>query len=66
MHREITLSNGNTAFVDKENYDFLMQWKWYQRSDGYAATSVNIGKSQKMMHKMIKPMAHSESNKKLM
>lgn len=53
MLKEIILSNGKAALVDGGDFEFLNKWKWYERADGYAATSVNIGKSQKMMHKML-------------
>lgn len=43
--KEIKLTQGQTALVDDEDYEFLMQWKWSFRKDkhkfGYAFRSQN-------------------------
>ena len=39
---EIPLSQGKFAIVDKEDYNFLMQWKWCVHSYGYAVRNVHI------------------------
>lgn len=36
MTREIPLTKGQIALVDDEDYDFLMQWKWFYNNGGYA------------------------------
>jgi hypothetical protein len=55
MHKEIPLSNGGFTVVDDKDYEFISGWKWYRRPDGYAATTVKIGKSQKFLHKFLMP-----------
>lgn len=34
--KQIPLTQGKFAIVDDEDFDFLNQWKWCCRSDGYA------------------------------
>ena len=56
--KQIPLSQGKLAIVDDEDYDFLMQWKWFY-SRGYAVRSVyckkgDDGKPQTLwMHKIL-------------
>lgn len=48
--KTIPLTQGKSAVVDDEDYDFLMQWKWrYQK--GYAVR--DIRKKQLYMHRVI-------------
>ena len=35
--KEIDLSNGMTALIDDEDYDYLMQWKWYAYKNSYGS-----------------------------
>jgi hypothetical protein len=55
----ISLSQGKHAMVDDEDYDFLMQWKWYARIavGGYASYAVAYDKRSKscslLMHRLI-------------
>lgn len=42
---KIQLTNSiKPARVDREDYDFLMQWKWTLTPDGYAARISSTGK----------------------
>lgn len=45
--KQITLSKGKFTIVDDENYEFLMQWKWYywegRNGNGYALRKKNLG-----------------------
>jgi hypothetical protein len=50
MAKEIRLSNGMAAIVDDDDYDFLMQWKWYFNGR-YAMRCIN-GKTTGM-HRLI-------------
>lgn len=42
--KEISLTKGQYALVDDEDYDFLMQWKWNYNKCGYAVRSENYYK----------------------
>lgn len=52
--KQIPLTQGKTALVDDEDYDFLMQWKW-TFSNGYAYRLKTInGKGKKFwLHRMV-------------
>lgn len=39
----IPLSQGKYAIVDAEDYERLMQWKWYRTTIGYAARTMHFG-----------------------
>lgn len=58
MTKQIPLTQGKFALVDDEDYDFLMQWKWYFNSD-YAVRNETIFKNGKKsqgrirMHRVI-------------
>jgi hypothetical protein len=56
--KEISLTQGKVALVDDEDYDFLMQWKWYARGHGklfYAVRQTpSIDKFGKYKQKRIK------------
>lgn len=47
--KAIPLTKGKHAIVDADDYDFLMQWKWYF-NNGYAARKPNI---QIYMHRLV-------------
>jgi len=57
MSKLIPLTKGQFAIVDDEDYDLLMQWKWYLTSDGYAArneyTPENKTPRTVLMHRVI-------------
>ena len=38
--RELLLNNGKTTLIDKEDYEFLSQYKWRESSYGYAIRDV--------------------------
>lgn len=42
----IALTQGKSAIVDDEDYDFLMQWKWHITSLGYACRREKISKGK--------------------
>lgn len=56
MTKEIPLTQGYVALVDDEDYDFLMQWKWYAHKSGnaphlvYAERSCQENKKQWKIH----------------
>lgn len=64
MVKEIKLTQGKSAIVDDEDYDFLIQWKWYLHKKGYAVrTDYSIKDRQKTvrMHcEIMKVPAHLE------
>lgn len=37
--REIKLTRGAVTLVDDDDYDLLMQWKWFKHEGGYACRS---------------------------
>lgn len=54
----IPLTQGFFALVDDEDYNFLMQWKWYAFKNGntyYAVRFIKVNNKQKkiMMHRVI-------------
>lgn len=59
--RLIALTAGKLAIVDADDYEWLMQWKWYARKKGkgkpgyYAVRTVNTGskRTSVYMHRMI-------------
>lgn len=59
--KEIVLTHGQVALVDDEDYEWLMQWKWYaNKSNGkwYAITYTKVGGDKETgecvkMHRMI-------------
>ena len=54
MAKKIPLTQGKSAIVDDDDFDFLMQWKWYFNGK-YAVRGVNTGKTGKKiwMHRVI-------------
>jgi hypothetical protein len=54
--REISLTQGKTALVDDEDYEYLMQWNWHVASNRYASRAIMLpdGKKTKIsMHRII-------------
>lgn len=55
MTKQIPLTKGKFALVDDEDYEYLMQWKWYfhqlRKESGYAARML-LGKKM-WMHRLI-------------
>lgn len=50
--KEIKLTKGFSTLVDDEDYDYLMQWKWFARKSKnkyYASRSIRINKKQFMI-----------------
>jgi len=52
---EILLSNGMITIVDKQDYDYLVQWKWRYSTNGYAVRQTKSkGKTKNIfMHRVI-------------
>jgi hypothetical protein len=45
MPKEIPLTQNKTAIVDNQDYDYLMQWKWYAKCDhkiSYAVRNIRV------------------------
>lgn len=55
MTKLIPLTQNKHAIVDDEDYDFLMQWKWYahRRHDGEFIAKTRSGKGKILMHRLI-------------
>jgi hypothetical protein len=51
----IPLNQGKVTIVDAADYDFLMQWKWYCSTLGYAVRMMEKAKPRKIvwMHRVI-------------
>lgn len=41
--KEIVLTKGQKTFVSDEDYEYLMQWRWYMHNSGYACRKVRYG-----------------------
>lgn len=57
MSKEIPLTQGMTAIVDDDDFDFLMQWKWYAKKShsSWYACHTNNGQypCTTQMHRLI-------------
>lgn len=51
--KTISLTKGKFAIVDDEDYEHLMQWKWYYASIGYAVRLALPRGSRILMHRVI-------------
>ncbi len=54
--KEIGLTQGQVALVDDEDYDYLMQWKWYaqgSKKSNYFYAVRNEAKDKILMHRVI-------------
>jgi hypothetical protein len=53
--KSIPLTKGTTAWVDDQDYDYLMQWKWRVSSEGYARRDVihNGRRHSIYMHRIV-------------
>lgn len=56
MTKEIPLTQGKVALVDDEDYDWLMKYKWWIHSGGYAIRQA--GRTDVYMHRAIWEMHH--------
>jgi hypothetical protein len=52
MSKQVPLTKGKFAIVDDEDYELVMQWKWYYQNMGYAARKPSQGKHY-LMHRVI-------------
>lgn len=50
--KKILLSNGGFAIVDKEDFEYLNQWKWTRHNAGYAIRSI-YKNGTRFMHRQI-------------
>lgn len=54
--KEIVISDGSKVKVDADDYDWLMEYKWSAKGNGYAMRGVHIGKRKYryfLMHREI-------------
>ena len=64
--KEIQLTQGKVALVDNEDYDYLMQWKWFahnQCGKFYARTNIpnkNGKRGSMLMHRLILNILNSK------
>lgn len=72
MSKVIQLTKGYSTIVDDEDYDFLMQWKWYAREHRktcYATRSQSVeefrgsGRKQEHMHRAILGLTTKDMDK---
>lgn len=61
--KKIPLTQGKVAFVDDEDYEYLMQWKWYalnpKKDLWYAVRMINSTRQLIRMHRVIKKIEDS-------
>lgn len=62
--KEILLTKGQTALVDDEDYDYLIQWKWYavKKRDTYYAIRAIKNKGKNTYVKMHNAIMNPGSN----
>lgn len=53
--KTIQLTKGKFAIVDDDDYDWIMKWKWYVNSNGYAVRAIRNASTHKdiRMHREI-------------
>lgn len=53
--KQISLTQNKIAIVDNEDYEWLNNWKWHYRPDGYAGTYIHTTKGSRvlLMHRLI-------------
>jgi hypothetical protein len=51
--KKIKLTQGRSAMVDDEDFEWLNQWNWYLDSHGYATKTNNSNNSKIFMHRII-------------